>query len=233
MRRQCPAFQSARTVPRLRRSCRASIRNDSYGVHLYQPFRPAQRRDDDPGRDRKHPFEVPADNTIDSFPVTWVDDVYRDLANVLERRARLLEQHLDVLHGLVGLSCHVADSNALRSLEVLADLPAHEYHRALSNDHLAQVIVEPLLGVSVLGIELAYSLVCHLGPFGSGFKAVGLAARIERGDAEIYRACIGFAVVDDWLRLSHSGAACIVTGDFAPHLLAGKHCDRPYSCAGL
>src|SRR5438105_11278557 len=101
-----------------------SLRDDGYRVHLYQPFRAGQRRDDDPGRDRKHAFEVPADNTIDGFPVTRIDDVYRNLANVLERRVRLLEQHLDVLHGLVGLSCHVADSNTLRSLEVLADLPA-------------------------------------------------------------------------------------------------------------
>src|SRR6185503_7817329 len=116
------------------------------------------------------------------FPVTRVDDVYRDLANVLERRARLLEQHFDVLHGLVGLSCHVADSNTLRSLEVLANLPAHENHRALSNNHLAKVVVETLFRVSVLGIKLAYSLVCHLGPFGSGFEAVGLAARVERRD---------------------------------------------------
>ena len=74
------------------------------------------------------------------------------------------QQRLDVLHGQVGLSCHVADSNALGSREVLANLPANEDHRPLGNHHLAKVVVETLLGISVLGIELADSLVCHLGP---------------------------------------------------------------------
>src|SRR5262245_24173436 len=137
MTRQCPACPCARNARRSRRSCYASIRNDSYRVYLYQPFRPAQRRDHESGRDRKHAFEMLADHTIDGFAIAWVDDVYRDLANVLERRARFLEQQLDVLHGLVGLSRHVADANALRSLEVLADLAAHEDHRAARNHHLA------------------------------------------------------------------------------------------------
>jgi hypothetical protein len=61
-------------------------------------------------------------------------------------------------------------------------------------------------------------------PFGSGFEAVGLAARIERRDAEIHRvyrfypsACAFLktdAVVDELLRLSHSGAACILAGNY-------------------
>ena len=61
----------------------ASIWNDGYRVHFYQPFGPGQGRDDDPGRDRKDAFEVLADDTIDSLPVTRVDDVDRDLADVL------------------------------------------------------------------------------------------------------------------------------------------------------
>jgi hypothetical protein len=64
---------------------------------------------------------------------------------------------------MASLSCRVADSNTLRSLEVLADLPAHEDHRALGKNHLAKVIVELLLGVGVLGVELADLLVCHSG----------------------------------------------------------------------
>jgi hypothetical protein len=66
-------------------------------------------------------------------------------------------------HGLLGLSGHIADADPLRSLEVLADPPMHEDHRALRHNHPANVVVELLFGVGVLGIELPDTLVRHLG----------------------------------------------------------------------
>src|SRR5262249_23478265 len=101
-------------------SCRASIRKDGNGIHLDQPFGPGQRRDDDAGRDWKDTLEMLTDHPIDSLSIARIDDIDRDLANVLERRTRLLEQRLNVSHGLVGLSRSVADTDAFRSLEVLA-----------------------------------------------------------------------------------------------------------------
>ena len=65
-----------------------------------------------------------------------------------QRRARLGQQHLDVVHRLLGLGGGIADPDRLRGVEVLADLAAQEH--GVAGDHgLAEVVVEVLIGIGV------------------------------------------------------------------------------------
>jgi hypothetical protein len=57
------------------------------------------------------------------------------------------EQPGDVAHRLLGLTGGVADGDALGRVEVLADV--------------AQIVVEPLLGVGVARVEPAQTLMRH------------------------------------------------------------------------
>src|ERR1700733_8072109 len=74
------------------------VRNDGGSVDLDQPFRPRQRRHDDPGRDRKDALQVLPDLAIDRLAIAWIGDVDGDLADVLEARAGLFQEHFYVGH---------------------------------------------------------------------------------------------------------------------------------------
>ncbi|KAG0762858.1 hypothetical protein G6F22_018548 [Rhizopus arrhizus] len=81
---------------------------------------------------------------IDRLAITGIDDVDRDLADVLQFAAGFLEQHVDVLHRLLRLAGGIADADALGRVQVLADLPAQEDGTAARDDGLAQIVVELL-----------------------------------------------------------------------------------------
>src|SRR5216683_4194531 len=137
------------------------VGNDGRGVDFDEPFRPRQRRHDETGRDRMDTLQMFSDLAVDRFAVTRVGDVNRDLADVFNLRAGFLEQGLYVRHGSFGLAGRVADRNARRRVEILSDLTAHEYKAALGDHGLAQIVVEALLGIGVLGVELANPSVSH------------------------------------------------------------------------
>ncbi|MNF57546.1 hypothetical protein D3C84_390780 [compost metagenome] len=70
-----------------------------------------------------------------------------------EVAAGFLEQLLDVAHGLFRLGTRVAEAHQL-TVEVGPHL-ATDIHRVAGAHGLAQVVVQGLVGVSVLGVEHA------------------------------------------------------------------------------
>ena len=78
---------------------------------------------------------------------------------MLEAGAGFLEQHLDVRHGLLGLAGRIADGDALAVSRSCPIWPRNEDHGAARDHRLAEIVVELLLRVGVLGIELADALV--------------------------------------------------------------------------
>jgi hypothetical protein len=78
--------------------------------------------------------------------------------------AGLFDQLADVLHDLVGLLDRVVAVDVFRRVQILRALAAQpDDAPALRDDGLAQVIVQLLLGIGVLGVELADAGMCHLG----------------------------------------------------------------------
>ena len=105
-----------------------------------------------PGRHRVDALEPAAHDPVHRFAVADVGEVDGDLDDVAQRAACLVEQHRDVAHRLLGLSLDVADADRFPGVEILADLTAQVDHAA-GDDGLAEVVVEVLLGVGVLGVE--------------------------------------------------------------------------------
>src|SRR5713101_6576085 len=105
--------------------------------------------------------EPPADRAIDRLAVARIDDVDRDLADVFQLCSGLFEKRLDVGHRLFGLASRIADRNAFRAVEVLADLAPNEHHAAFRYHGLAQIVIEALFGIGVLGIEFPDAGVSH------------------------------------------------------------------------
>src|SRR5882724_1580548 len=137
------------------------VGNDGHGVDFDEPLRPRQCRYDEAGRDGEHALQMFSDLAVDRFAVAWIGDVDRDFADVFGLCARLFEQGLDVRHRLFGLAGGVADRNARRGVEILSDLASYENKTALGDHRLAQIVVEALLGIGVLGVELANPSVSH------------------------------------------------------------------------
>src|SRR5918995_1628890 len=168
--RNAPRRRAMKRRPRLRtcgfpgsgpqwRKSQRVIRNDSDHVDLDQPFRPGEGRDYKPGRDRVNTLQPFADNAVHRFAVARIDDVDGDLADVLEFRARLAKKHVDVRHCPLGLAGWIADCDALACLEILTDLAANEYHGPARHNRLAQIVIQLLLGIGVLGVEPAQPFV--------------------------------------------------------------------------
>jgi len=65
------------------------LRYDGSDVDLDQPFRPRQRRHDDAVRHRMDPFQPFADDAVDRLAIARIDEVDRDLADVLQPGAPL------------------------------------------------------------------------------------------------------------------------------------------------
>ena len=130
----------------------AAVRDHRDGVHLDQPLGPGQGGDDEPGRDRVHAAGPAADRAVDRLAVARVDEVDRQLDQVLHPAAGLLEQQVDVGHGALRLRLDVADADGLAGVEVLADLAAY-VDGVAGDDRLAEVVVEVLLRVGLLGVE--------------------------------------------------------------------------------
>ena len=70
-------------------------------LHLHlghgQPF------DDESGSHGRDAFEIATDHIVDRLTIGPVGDVGGHFAHVLQARSCFLEQHLHVLHGLLGL----------------------------------------------------------------------------------------------------------------------------------
>jgi len=86
--------------------------------------------------------------------------------------ARFLQQLLDVLHRLLGLLLRIAQADQV-ALEIGADLAAHIDGVAGAHG-LAQVVVQRLVGIGVLGVEHADAgMGGHgLAPAGDGWEGV-------------------------------------------------------------
>ena len=138
---------------------RLVVGDDGVDVDLHHHLGARERLDHEAGGDRKDALEVAADDPVDVLAVARVGEVDGDLADVLELAAGLLEELLDAFHGVVGLGGRVADADHL-AVEGEAGLAAHEDVVAGAHHH-AEVVVEALLGVHVLGVELAQALVRH------------------------------------------------------------------------
>src|SRR5829696_3861111 len=169
-RRNAPRPRAMRRRPRPRtcrfprsgrqwRKSQRRIRNDGDHVDFDQPFRPGQGRDDESGRDRVYTLQPVADYAVHWLAVARIDDVDRDLTDVLEFRARLAQEHVDVRHRPLGLAGWIADRDAVACLEILTDLATNKHHGPARHNRLAQVVVKLLLGIGVLGVELAQPLV--------------------------------------------------------------------------
>ena len=159
-----PLCRSSAAIAKVmaRRPPAGCVRDHRDDVDLDQPFGPRERADDEPGRDREHALEPAADGAVDRLAVARVGQIDGDLADVGEPGAGLAEQLLEVPHRLLGLTRRIAERDARAAGEILPDLAAHEHQRAARLDHLAEVVVEPLLGVGVAGVELAQPLVGHV-----------------------------------------------------------------------
>src|SRR5450830_1577948 len=138
-----------------------SIRNHCGRVDLHQIFRTCKRRHHDTGRYRKHTFEPATDHAIHIFAIAWIGDINRHLADVLQLAAGFLEQHVDVIHRLLGLAFDVTDADAFGGIQILPDLTAQEDGRAARDDCLAQVVIDLLFRIGVFGIESANARVFH------------------------------------------------------------------------
>src|SRR5262245_7605000 len=102
------------------------VRDDGGDGDLDQPLRPRQRRHDEPGRDWEDALQIFSDLAIDRFAIAWVDDVDGDLADVLETRTGLLQQHLDISHRPVSLTRGIANRDACPGVEILPYLPTNK-----------------------------------------------------------------------------------------------------------
>ena len=71
---------------------------------------------------------------------------------MLDGRPGLGQQRLDVRHHLLGLGGGVAGVHALAGIQVLRYLAA-QVDRVAGHHRLAQVVVQPLLGIALGGVE--------------------------------------------------------------------------------
>src|SRR3979490_2152274 len=104
----------------------ASIRDNRRRVDFDEILRASECADDDAGGNREDAFQPAAYDAVDILAVARIGDVDGDFADVLEFAACLLKQHVDICHGLLGLSRYVADAYAFRCVELLPYLPAQE-----------------------------------------------------------------------------------------------------------
>ena len=143
-------------ISRNERECHSSVSfafaDHRGGVDLHQPLGARECLDDQPGRDRVDALEPAAHDPVHRFAVADVGEVDGDLDDVLQRAARLVEEHRDVAHRLLGLCRDVADADRLPGVEILADLSTQVDHSA-GDDRLAQIVVEVLFRIGVLGVE--------------------------------------------------------------------------------
>jgi hypothetical protein len=83
---------------------------------------------------------------------------------VLHLAAGFFDELPHILHDLVGLLDRIMTVDADGVVQVLGALPAQpDDLAALRHHRLGQIIIEVLLGICVLGVELANASVGHLG----------------------------------------------------------------------
>src|SRR5712692_5385610 len=78
------------------------LRNDGLDIDLYEHLRQGETVDDQARAAGEDSLQVAPDHSVDGFAIGAIGDVGRDLADMLHLGAGLLEQHLHVLHGLIG-----------------------------------------------------------------------------------------------------------------------------------
>ena len=124
-------------------------------LDLDAPIQAARERgDDETGRARKHAFEPFAHLAIDRFAIAYVGQIDDDAADVIERRRPPPPS--------AALCCAwpcsvwapgIARMQGRAGVQVLGYLAAYEHHGAPRHHRLAQIVVELLLGIGVLGVE--------------------------------------------------------------------------------
>src|SRR6266568_8208221 len=141
------AFPCERTGPpertsRLHRDC----------GHFYQPLRSCERLDDQAGEAGIHASHPLTEDAVDGLAVTDIGQVDVAGDDVVQLRACLAEEELDVVHDLAGLPGRIADRDRLPRMEILRYLSA-EVDSASSHDGLAEVVGETLLRIGVSGVK--------------------------------------------------------------------------------
>ena len=110
-------------------------------------------------------LDIFAHRAVDGLTVAHIGQIDDDLAQMLHRAAGLLDQLPDILHDLVGLLDRIMACDVFGGVEVLGALAAQKHGPAARHHGLAQVVVELLLWIGVLGVELADTRMCHGAPF--------------------------------------------------------------------
>ena len=105
------------------------------------------------------PFSPTADDAVHVVAIGPVGEIDDGAADVSEFAARLAQQLVDIAHRLFGLSARVPYPDRI-AVEIASDLPPDEDHVA-GTHHLAEVVVQVLIGIGVLGIEFAKPVVSH------------------------------------------------------------------------
>src|SRR5262249_7387230 len=103
---------------------------------------------------------------------------------VIDRGGGLCGELADSLHDLVGLLDRIMTIDADGVVEVLGALPAQpDDLAALRHHRLGQIVIEFLLGICVLGVELANAFVGHLSYLNCALKiaAAGRQASTFKG----------------------------------------------------
>src|SRR5208282_1076011 len=92
------------------------------------------------------------EHPVDRFAVADVGQVDGTGDDVVQLRACLAEEKLDVVHDLAGLADRISDRDRLPRLQVLGHLPA-KIDGVAGYDSLAEIVGEALLGIAIRGIE--------------------------------------------------------------------------------
>src|SRR5258706_8075236 len=114
--------------------------------------------DNDPSRDRMDTAEMLADHRIDGRAIRAVGDVDGDLGDVVEARARILQQLSEVAQGEFGLGAGIlgatAGADRALAIERRSGLATNEQLRGAGGDHAAlpgEVLAVPI-GVIVFPV---------------------------------------------------------------------------------
>src|SRR5262249_33121777 len=128
-----------------------ALRHDK-GIDLEQHLRPREAADNQAGRYRMNPSQMPPDGPVDRDAMGAVVDIDIDLADVVDRAARLGEQGLQLSHRAAGCGRRprggAADPVPRAALEIRAGLAAKEDLLIGADDHAAvpvDIVLEPVL----------------------------------------------------------------------------------------
>jgi hypothetical protein len=135
---------------------RTRLWDDGLDVDLHLQLGHGQPFDDEPCSYRRDAFEVFAYHIVDGLTIGAVGNVGGHFADVFQARSSFFEQHLDVLHGLLGLRQHARTW----LIEIKSCLTAQK-DTVAGLDHHTHIVIELLMRIDVPGVELAEAFVLH------------------------------------------------------------------------